>query len=266
MGATITTQPMTDEQVELLRRTISPGATDDEMALFVQQCNRTGLDPFARQIYAIRRKQKRKLPGGQWVDEERQTVQTSIDGLRLIAERTGQYEGQTAPQWCGWDGAWKDIWLDPKDPPQGARVGVWRRGFREACWGVATLLSYAPDVGPLWKTMPDVMLAKVAEALALRKAFPQELSGLYTGDEMAQADGRDDQVAAGTRLPVRPALPASDAPSRPASPSVPVDADHEKMLRQIRSIVGKDLNWAAAKATAWLVDVFGVGSTAALSK
>lgn len=158
------------------RGQLAPRAT---VEAFLAHCKRTGLDPIARQIYAICRQ-------GRW------GIQVSIDGARLIAERSGKYAGQTPTEWTSDGVTWVDVWLDSA-APRAARVGVHRADFREPLYAVATLDAYAAG-GPMWKKMPALMLGKCAEMLALRKAFPQDLSGLYSTDEMDQA-GNPQQAA-----------------------------------------------------------------------
>lgn len=179
------------EKIALLKETICRGATDQELELFMIYAQRTGLDPFARQIHAVKRWDSK-------AGKEVMSIQVSIDGLRLIAQRSGEYEGQTKTEWCNDKGEWFEVWLS-KEYPFAAKVGVYRRGFKEPLVTIAKWDSYVSrykdqktgefKISPMWAKMPDLMLAKVAEALALRKSFPAETSGIYTNDESIQEDG-----------------------------------------------------------------------------
>lgn len=166
-----------NEQISIIKKTVAEDANDYELKMFIEQCKRTALDPFSRQIYFMKN------------SSGKVSIMTSIDGLRLIAQRSGDYQGQTKVEWCSKDGTWRDIYLD-ETPPVAARVGVHKKGFIEPLYAVALFKEYAVigknGLSPMWKNKPVLMLAKVAEALALRKAFPNEMSGLYTNDEMNQ--------------------------------------------------------------------------------
>lgn len=177
-----------DTQLASLRHLGIEDAPKGDLAVFLNYTQRTGLDPYARQIYMISRWTK---DGTKW------TIQASIDGLRIVAQRSREYAGQTPVEWCGPDGVWKDVWLG-SDAPAAARVGVLRTSFKEPLYSVALLSEYAAvftdkkagETKPmgLWGTKPAGMLAKCAEALALRKAFPMDLSGLYTPEELERED------------------------------------------------------------------------------
>jgi len=203
------------EQIDLLKDTIARGCTDGELALFVQTCNRLALDPFAKQIYLVKRWDNK-------LGREVASHQVSIDGFRLIAERTGEYRGQTRPEWCGPDGVWREVWL-VNTPPAAARVGVHRQGFLEPLYRVARYSSYvqtnkggAPS--HMWATMPEVLLSKCCEALALRAAFPNDLGGLYTPDEMGQASNTTPPSLPSGVVEVLELPDPQDAPQRLAAP------------------------------------------------
>lgn len=181
-----------ETQLSALKTLGLSNASKGDLSFFFHQAQRTGLDPFARQIYMIER-------GGRF------GIQTSIDGFRIIAQRSGKYAGQDGPYWCGEDGQWVDVWLKPT-PPLAAKVGVFHQDFHEPLYAVAKWESYAQS-SPIWKKMPELMLAKCAESLALRKAFPNDLSGIYTDEEMPQTEVVERKVIAQkVEMPVIPSV------------------------------------------------------------
>lgn len=230
----------TPRHVQLIKDQIMPKATDDELMLFIQVASHRGLDPFMKHIYAVSRRAKNE--DGQWVDKW--SYQVSIDGLRLIAQRSGRYRGQTEPQWCGDDGKWVDVWLK-NEPPAAARIGVWIEGNPQPLMSVALYRNYVQTTKEgnptkFWKDMPELMLSKCAEALALRKAFPEDAGGLYTSDEMGQAASDRpyidaDGVIEGTARPAKPA-PRASAKVQELTPL-------DKAKIQLWDLASKTLGW-----------------------
>ena len=176
---TVTTTTFPEDKLQLLKDTVCKGATPQEFELFVHACNRTGLDPFMKQIHAVKR-------WNQKLGREEMSIQTGIDGFRLIAERTGMYSPGREPT-CAYDANGK-VFSATSFIKKMTKDGTWHEVGATAYWS-----EYAPppfkngQMNPFWQKMPHVMLSKCAEALALRKAFPADLSGIYTTEEMAQA-------------------------------------------------------------------------------
>lgn len=174
-------------QLTVWTNTYMKGATSDELALFANVCKRTGLSPEMKQIYPVPR----------WDTKLGKNVfsfQTSIDGFRLIAERTGRY----AP------GKQADYAYNDKNEVISATAYV-KKCTQDGTWHEVAVTAFYEEYVQLtkdgkptqfWDRMPHVMLAKCAESLALRKAFPAELSGLYTQEEMAQSHSNEPEVKA----------------------------------------------------------------------
>jgi len=183
----------TEAQISALRQLGVENATKGDLETFFHRCQSTGLDPFSGQIYMIARKSRK---GGR--EQYRQTIQTGIDGYRLIAHRSAGKRGLTLSMddtlWADPNGEWHDLWIWDSTP-MAAKVTVHVGESRFS--GVASTAEYMPTIElrdgtrkptGQWAKMPAVMIAKCAEALALRKAFPLDLSGIYTHEEMDQAD------------------------------------------------------------------------------
>lgn len=184
-----------ERQVDLIKQVVAPECSDEFLAFFAQVCAHRQLDPFAGEICAVPRRQKVKGRRDEW--ETVHTIQVTVDGYRAIAERSGLYGGQDAPQWCGPDGVWRDVWLE-EGPPAAARVAVYRLDWSRPVVGIARYASYVQlgksdkgEVYPkaLWATGPDFMLSKCAESQALKRAFPRQLAaaGIAVREELTLA-------------------------------------------------------------------------------
>jgi phage recombination protein Bet len=242
----------TDHQARALAQLGVKDASPGDLAVYFHQCQRTGLDPFARQIYMIGRKAKEN---NQWVTK--QTIQTGIDGFRLIgrraADRAHETLGYEDTQWCGTDGVWRDVWTDT-EAPVAARAVVLRNGqrFPAVAHTVEYVQTYKDQGGnehpnTMWTKMVRNQIAKCAEALALRKAFPQDLSGLYTDDEMrAQVIDADPEpprrprvTAAQIMEPAPDAGPTTNEPPTDVSDMPAVELITQQQLKALHALCGR---------------------------
>lgn len=167
----------TPQQLELIKTTVAKGTTNDQLSLFLYTAKHTGLDPLLKQIHAVVRSGK---------NGKEMAIQSGIDGLRLIADRTGKYAGNDDPIFVYPSGKSDG---EPGEFPTKATVTVYKMmdGQKVAFTASARWSEYKPPADFMWKKMPHVMLGKCAEALALRKAFPAEMGSVLSNEEMAQA-------------------------------------------------------------------------------
>ena len=208
----------TPEQRQMIRDTYAGGCSDGEFAVLMEIARARRLNPLFRQIHFVER----------WDSEKHRKVwsaQVSIDGLRAIAEHTGNYAGQDEPEYV--------------DAPDGTlklcKVRVWRKDWPRPAVGVAYWSEYVQTIrdkqtgktrpAAMWARMPHVMLAKVAESIALRKAFPEDMGGLYSTDEMAQAEVGIEDAPGPTPAPkTRATRPAPESERPAANDAAPAEA------------------------------------------
>jgi len=169
---------LTKAQIDLIKKTIAVGATDDELKLFLYVANKRGLDPLLDQIHFVKR--KRKNAKGEW--ETIHSIQTGIDGFRVIADRTDKLSGIK-----------RGVIKNGQNEITGAWAEVYRKDWQEPAREEVSFAEYCQtnakgEPTHMWAKMPETMIKKCAESAALRMAFPQDLSGLYTHEEMGQAE------------------------------------------------------------------------------
>ena len=211
----LATVTITEAQSDLVKRTIAPDATPDELQLFFHDCQRQGVHPLDRMIHFTKRGK-----GGKY------TPITSIDFMRQRAADSGEYAGNDDAVFTG----------KPGTDDFTATVIVWRlvQGQRCAFSATARWKEYKPAPGPsgngdlMWKKMEHIMLAKCAEALALRKAFPKQTAKLYEWAEIAQAGAFQNEqpmpVATIQRPQSKPTNPTVASGATPTTQAAPKTA------------------------------------------
>lgn len=204
-----------EEQVAVLRHMGLEHATEPDLKVFWHYCQRTGLDPFTRQVYMIGRDTKVRVrevnpeTGNERTVErrvEKFTIQLGIDGWRLIgtraAKREGARVGHNEPLYAGADGVWTSVWA-PAEPPVACKYTLEIDGVEVT--SVCYFDEYVQQTwvdgqgmvsNSMWRKMPRNQLAKCAEALSWRKAFPADYSGLVLEDA-AQPEVIDGEVVDG---------------------------------------------------------------------
>lgn len=187
MPSAMTAPAVTTEQLDLVKKTVANGATADELKLYLYDCARQGVHPLDKLIHFTKRSGK-------------YTPVTSIDFMRIRAADTGEYAGSDDAV----------FFSEPMKPDFAATVTVWRlvQGQRCAFTATARWTEYKPDQDFMWRKMPTTMLAKCAEALALRKGFPRQLSGLYAKEELDQADNTAPAASRGNSAGERVIVPS----------------------------------------------------------
>jgi phage recombination protein Bet len=221
MNQLVTTSPPTSLEMQLsapkmlalIHRTVAKDCSDDEFNIFIGMCRALRLDPLRKQVYAF-------VYNKGDANKRQLTIVTSITGFRTIAERTGNYR----PDEDGPSFAFDETQKSPANPLGlvSATVRVWK--YSHGAWHKVTETAYWDEFAPIkeqaehefwedtgafwpdgnpkrrkvvsgeirrvldtsgqWGKMGRLMLAKCAEALVLRKAWPDELSNVYAEEEV----------------------------------------------------------------------------------
>ena len=173
------------EDLKLLRNQYLVDYHEEDVNMFLRRCERTKIDPMTGQIF-MRPDAKEETARGQDGKYRKALTITGIQGFRGVADRSGVFDGTDPILWCGPDGQWTDIWLKTENPVA-AKASAWRKDQTRP-HTVVVKWKAVSKAGWAWSSMPDHMLGKCAEAAALRKAFPNQLAGVYETDEIVEKE------------------------------------------------------------------------------
>jgi phage recombination protein Bet len=213
------------DEMSVIKDVIARGASDVELKMFVAMAQKLGLDPLSKQIHCVKR--RARLADGSYGDA--MTIVVGIDGYRLVAERTGRYCPGKAPTY--------EYDAHGRVTSATAYVlklagGAWHEVSAVAFWEEYAQTNKDGQPTAMWAKMPRLMLAKCAEALALRRAFPAELSGVYTDDEMQQAQNEPAPAPVVIAAPT----PAAPSPTKTVTPTIQPNIAVETAKAELKAL------------------------------
>ena len=242
----------TEKELAAIRAECCKGATDTQFELFISECKARSLRPGVHLVFQLRRAKEFDSTVGAYVYVQKPYWITTIAALRLIAQRTGDYLGQGTEEYIYLDKEGNptiksEIPLPHEDPAQRplprepwvARATVYRKGFNQPMIGMARFEAYATIVVPkdgtpylseTWRKRGCEQLFKCAEALALRRAYPEEMAGLLLSEELKEEIEEAQQIA------VTPAVAVPLPPPVPAVNQVPAEGKAEPRPGEAKTV------------------------------
>lgn len=246
---------VSDARLQLVKDTYCKGATDDELSLFLLTAHRTGLDPAARQIFAVKR-------WDSYLKREAMSVQVSIDGLRLIADRTRKYVPGREPV-LNFDAQGKIV--SATAFVKKLVDGEWHEIPATAFYDEYVQTTKEGKPNRMWERMPRLMTMKCAESLALRKAFPAETSNLYTPEEMGTEPA---EIITGA-VPPSVKMQLAETVKTTADKAAEISKNLlDKQLAEICSTLkksGDSISWSTGRLTEYANDLFDASESSYLN-
>lgn len=159
-----------------VRMHICPQASAKEVAYFMELCRAQRLNPFLNEAYLV------KFQG------KPAQIMVAHKALVKRAENHPEYDGMEHGVVVIRDGAVHQEQRGAYYPEAGeVLLGGWAKVYRKdrrmPIYAERSFKSMNKGQAN-WKSMPDVMIDKCAQAAAIREAFPDELRGMYVQEEM----------------------------------------------------------------------------------
>lgn len=211
------------DQIELVKRTVAKGSTDDELQMFLYLAQKYGLDPFRKEIWFIKRA-KKNADGKYDYENAESVIMTSRDGYLKIAQSDPDFDG--VKSFVVKEGDHFEI--DAMTDQVVHRFGM-KRGKIMGAWAIAYHKKRKPVIcfvefdeykgtGPIWSKYPSAMIQKVAEVFVLKRQY--SINGLVTQEEIETNIPEAPRVIEGSKpqqLPSGQKERAQNDPNAPCS-------------------------------------------------